>query len=290
MKTLDKILTALQSGNMKSGLEMLVRYASENCPDDPGLKNASINMLARFNQLTRRRIAGVIADSEMQISENQIRFLALELIDALRDEPESTEEDGRGKREDNEKAEETHRTKILFFGAEPSDQTLLNLRKEVDKIEDALYDSNLASRFKLIKSKATRPDDFLRLILKNKPEFVHFAGHGTQDGIFMLDDRGESILIPTEKLTDVFRLFREVVGCVVLNSCFSLPQAMRINDYIPHVIGCTRRVENKSAMSFASMFYTAIANGEDIPFAYDYARISTNLNDMDGENFTILSK
>lgn len=275
----------LQSGNMKSGLETLVRYTTERFSDDPGLKNASINLLARYNQLVRRRIAGVIADSEMQISENQVRFLALELMDALKDEKEIDSPPDSGPESPEA---EVKRTKILFFGAEPSDQVRLKVDAEVRKIEDALYDSRFLNRFELVKSSATRPDDFMKMILRHKPEFVHFAGHGNDEGIFMLDERGKSILIPTEDLAAVFRLFREVIGCVVLNSCFSRPQAMRIHDYIPHVIGSSLRVENKAAMRFSSMFYTAIADGQDIPHAYEFARIGTNLNDMDGDIYTLL--
>lgn len=285
MNTIDKILQVLQSGNMKTGLEMLVRYASEHLADDPGLKTASINILARYNQLVRRRIGGVIADSEMQISENQIRFQALDMIEVLRDEDIMIDVPKSGRKSNSTPSK---RTRILFLGAEPSDKARLKVDEEVRKIEDALYNSQVSDQFELVKFNATRPDDLMKKILEFKPEFVHFAGHGNKDGIFMLDDRGQSKLIPTEDLGQVFRFFREVVGCVILNSCYSRPQAMRIHDYIPHVVGSTFRVENKSAMTFASLFYTAIADGQEIPHAYEFARIGTNLNEMDGDNFILI--
>lgn len=282
MKTLNDISLSIQQGRLKPALEAMSKLVQEKLSDQTDLRNAVISLLARYNQLQARHLQGVIRDGEAQLSENQIRFAALEMIEILREEL-----NGREAPATSAAPTEQQRIRILFFAANPLGPAQLNLGREVREIEGALARARLRDRFELIQAHATRPKDFLRRILEEKPEFVHFSGHGTDEGLYMLDDEDQPVLLPTKTLADVFKLFSQVVGCVLLNACFSATQARQIREYVPHVIGTSQKLEDTHAIEFAALFYTAIGEGQDIAFAFEFARLGLDLEGGEGEVFVL---
>lgn len=282
MKTLNDISLAIQQGKLKTALEALSKLVQDKLSDQRELRNSVITLLARYNQLQAKLIQGVVRDGEAQISENQIVFAALEMVEILREEL-----NGRESPAPLPPETESCRIRILFFAANPLGEGQLNLGREIREIENALARAKLRDRFELIQAHATRPKDFLRRILEVKPEVVHFSGHGSTKGIFMLDEDDRPSLMSTKHLAEVFKLFNEVIGCVVLNACYSDTQAGQIRDYIPHVIGTTQKLSDNDAIEFASLFYTAIGEGQDITFAYEFARLGLDLEDADTEAFVL---
>jgi hypothetical protein len=280
MKTLNDISSAIQQGKLRSALEALSKLVQDKLSDQRELRNSVITLLARYNQLQAKLIQGVVRDGEAQISENQIVFATLEMIEILREELNGRESPAAVLVE-----AESRRIKILFFAANPLGNAQLNLGREVREIEGALSRARLRDRFEFIQAHATRPKDFLKRILEVQPEFVHFSGHGSAKGLYMLDEDDQPNLMSTKQLTDVFKLFNEVVGCVVLNACYSDTQAGQIRAYIPHVIGTTQKLGDNDAIEFASLFYAAIGEGQDIAFAFEFARLGLDLEEGEGEVF-----
>ena len=282
MKTLNEISHLIQIGRLETALEDLSRIVQEKLSDQRELRNSVITLLARFNQLKSKRIRGTVADGEAQISENQIVFATLEMIEILREELNGREVPAIPAEEP-----ERNRTRILFFAANPIGEGQLNLGKEIREIEASLSRAKLRDRFEIIQAHATRPKDLMRRILEVRPEFVHFSGHGSQEGIYMLDDDDKPNLISTKQIADVFKLFTEVVGCVVLNACYSNSQAAQIREYVPNVIGTTQKLPDTDAIEFASMFYAAIGEGNEIAFAFEYARLGLDLEGGEADIFVM---
>lgn len=282
MKTLNDISLAIQQGKLKPALEALSKLVHEKLSDQRELRNSVISLLARYNQLQSKLIQGVVRDGEAQISENQIVFASLEMIEILREEL-----NGREMPAAAPQATEDHRIKILFFAANPLGDGQLNLGREIREIEASLSRAKLRDRFELIQTHATRPKDFLKRILEVQPGFVHFSGHGSPKGVYMLDEDDKPQLMSTKHLTEIFKLFNEVVGCVVLNACYSDAQAGQIRDYIPNVIGTTQKLADEDAIEFASLFYTAIGEGQDIAFAYEFARLGLDLEGGEADIFVM---
>lgn len=272
MKSLENIEKTLRSGGLSQALSMLIQLTNQDLSDHAELRHAIIALVARHKQLVRKRAAGSLSDGEAQITENQIRFSTLDMIDLLKDE-ESLKGIGDFLPPPLVGPELREKSRILFFAANPEGSAHLRLNEEIREVETKLALASLTGRFELISARATRPEDFLTMILKHRPEFVHFSGHGSASGIYMLDDEDEAVLFSKDRLAEVFRLFHEVVACVVLNACFSLRQSEQIKDYIPNVIGTTHRVGDAAAIKFASLFYTAIGEGNEIPFAFEFARL-----------------
>ena len=98
-----------------------------------------------------------------------------------------------------------------------------------------------------------------RRLLDTRPHIVHFSGPGSgADGIVLEKGDGESVLVGTEALANLFALHQDNVQYVVLNACFSSQQAEAISTHIPFVIGMNNSVDNDAAIAFAVGFYDAI--------------------------------
>jgi hypothetical protein len=89
--------------------------------------------------------------------------------------------------------------------------------------------------------------------------------------------------VSTEALSGLFELFKNTVRCVVLNSCYSEPQARAIRRHIPYVIGMRSYIPDPAAVAFSTGFYKALGAGKDIPFAFDMGKASIRLEGFSGE-------
>ncbi len=160
--------------------------------------------------------------------------------------------------------------KILVLAANPKNTARLRLEEEEREIDEGLRRSRHRDQFELISKWAVRERDFYRHMLDVQPQIVHFSGHGGgEKGIVLEDQTGKAELLPTEQLTELFKLFAgEGLECVVLNACYSDVQAEAIHQHVPYVIGMNQAIGDQSAISFAVAFYDALGAGRTVEFAY----------------------
>lgn len=152
--------------------------------------------------------------------------------------------------------------KILILAANPKDTPPLRLDEEHRKIKNALRLSLGRNGYDARVETAVTIPDIRRALLEYEPEIVHFCGHGAgKDGIACEDEKGETHLIPTRALGELFSLVSHV-RCVVLNACFAEVQADEVVRYIPHVVGMRREVGDMAALKFAEGFYDALFAGK----------------------------
>ena len=162
--------------------------------------------------------------------------------------------------------------KILILAANPQNTQSLRLDEEMREIDAGLRRSKRRDDFEIKITTAIRYHDLRRAMLDEKPEFVHFCGHGHGDkGIALEDESGQAKLVSTEVLAEFFKLFSSNLECVVLNACYSDVQAKAISQNIPYVIGMTSAIEDKIAIEFSRAYYDGIGAGESIDFAYKLA-------------------
>lgn len=195
---------------------------------------------------------------------------------------------------------------ILFLAAQPIATSRLRLDEEVREIEAGLERSKYRDRFKLLSKWAVRSRDLQRAMLDDKPQIVHFSGHGVgrltdaaqpaeatrkfapldgftgqaeafEEGLILEDQTGQAKLVSTEALSALFELFSDSVECVVLNACYSEPQAKAIAQHIPYVIGMNRAIGDRAAIEFAIGFYDALGAGEAIDRAYKLACVGIQM-------------
>lgn len=146
-------------------------------------------------------------------------------------------------------------------------------------------------RFTLEQRWAVRSRDVQRAMLDIAPQIVHFSGHGLQEeGLVFEDETGKSRVVSTSALAELFELFSERVECVVLNACYSAPQAEAISQHIPYVIGTSQAVSDKAAIEFSVGFYDALAAGRSVEFAYKFGCAAMQLAGSDKNLTPILIK
>ena len=170
--------------------------------------------------------------------------------------------------------------KILFLSANPSETTRLRLDEEVRAIDRALQTARYRDMFDLNQQHAVRVGEVQGLLLRYEPHIVHFSGHGSTAGqIIFQDDAGRAYAVPPQALANVFVILKDNIRCMVLNACFSLPQAEALSQHIDCVVGMSAEIGDKDARAFASSFYEALAYGRSVRTAFDLGR---NRIDLDG--------
>jgi hypothetical protein len=150
--------------------------------------------------------------------------------------------------------------KILILSANPKNTSHLRLDEEVREIKNTLQLSPNRDEFQIITESAVRVDDLTRFLSHHQPTIVHFSGHGSgTDGLALEDNSGHVQLVSTQALAKLFDLFQEQVECVLLNACYSEPQATAIHQYIDCVVGMNQAIGDTAAIKFSVGFYTALA-------------------------------
>lgn len=204
---------------------------------------------------------------------------------------------------------------ILFMGANPPGTTKVNL-----EIEHSRIVTELDGKFKLPVAKFVNVSDMNKLILKNRPNIIHFSGHGKEPeesisaegsttrgvlgyslpknyeksgGIVVFDEDMRGMKVIDDKalqflfkaITQQFKIPLEVV---VFNSCHSESQAQAIGMYIPYVVGTAHAIRDTTAIAFATGFYFGLASGMSVEDAFTSGKINAVLEDTDAENLIVL--
>jgi hypothetical protein len=171
--------------------------------------------------------------------------------------------------------------KILFLGANPSDTTHLAIDREVREIRQRLYAALHGQHFQIEQEWAVSVGDLQAALLRHRPQLVHFSGHGDSSGkLQVLGTDSQAVSIPIHALGDLFHLVGDTVRCVVLNACFSAPQADAIRQHTDCVVGMTDAVADEAAITFAWAFYQALGFGRSIRAAFELGRNQLDLSAM----------
>lgn len=163
--------------------------------------------------------------------------------------------------------------KILILSANPEKKAELSLDKEVRDIQEGIDRGSHRDLFQIISMWAVRFRDIRQALLKHEPDIVHFSGHGDKEGIIIDSKIGLNEHISTGVLSNLFKLCAHHVQCVILNACYSAPQAEAINKHIHYVIGMKEKIKDRAAIEFSAGFYDALAAGKSVEVAFDYGCI-----------------
>lgn len=177
--------------------------------------------------------------------------------------------------------------KILFIAANPKDTAPLRLDEEIRGIDQALLQVKYRDKFDFEQKLATRVDDLQSHLLRYEPDVVHFSGHGSSASEIILEDRsGESKPVSVRALSQLFSVLKDNIRCVILNACYSEPQAKAIAEHIDCVIGMSNAIEDEAAIKFSAAFYQALGYGRNVKTAFELGRnqIDLELNDLDEQD------
>jgi hypothetical protein len=178
--------------------------------------------------------------------------------------------------------------KILFLSANPIYTDRLRIDEEMREIDQVLRQAEFRERFDIKQHWAVRVIDLQSLLLRHKPDIVHFSGHGSKRNEIILEDNfGIGHRVSVRALSRLFYLLRDNIRCVLLNACYSKRQATAIAKHIECVVGMSGAVGDKAAIKFATAFYQALGYGRDVKTAFDLGCVQIdleNLNDYDKPN------
>ena len=171
--------------------------------------------------------------------------------------------------------------KILILAANPTDTSKLRLDEEVRSIENAHRQATFREEIQIVSKWAVRIDDLRRALLYHKPNVIHFCGHGAgDDGLLLENQYGKQQFVSSESLTDLFKLFKDDVECVVLNACYSGVQAQAIHEHINCVVGMNYQIGDKAAIKFATGFYDALTNGRNYQDSFEFGKNALDLESI----------
>lgn len=175
------------------------------------------------------------------------------------------------------------KVRILFLGANYS-LWQLELDKEVKKIQTSLKLSRERDNLEMKQEWLVTTESLMQAMLDESPTIVHFSGHGDEAGIILKDENEEIKVVSPDALSSLFKLFKDTVRCVVLNSCYSEPQARAIRLHIPYVIGMRSKIPDTAAIAFSTGFYKALGAGREIPFAFNMGKAAVEMHGCSSES------
>ena len=168
--------------------------------------------------------------------------------------------------------------RILFLSANPWNTSRILVDKEAREIFERLEEGPCRDKFELHKHAAIRPGDLHRLLMKYQPAIVHFSGHGSKNCKIILEGtHGRGKQVDPQGLVDLFRFSSQYVRLVLLNACFTSPQASALAGVIDYSIGISKAIGDRAGVAFAGGFYRALGFGKPIPEAFASAKAELRL-------------
>jgi hypothetical protein len=175
--------------------------------------------------------------------------------------------------------------RILFLGSNPITKNRLGLEEEYRAIDHKLRLCDATHYIDLVSDWAVRLDELHTSLLRHSPHIVHFAGHGNPDGeILLAGDDGEPQSVTPDALKKLFTALKDNIRVAVFNACFSKPQAQAVTKVIDCAVGMNAKIQDDTAVTFASTFYEAIGFGRSVKQAFDVALAAIAVKGLRGEH------
>lgn len=176
--------------------------------------------------------------------------------------------------------------KLALLVASPTGEARIRVDQEAREILEVLKRSRLGSRVKVQVWPAATFDDVTNALNDDRPDVIHFSGHGSTDGL---------IFDGTDKKDPQGREFSyEYVGralnatdlkprLVVLNACYSFSGVDEILRATPALVAMTDSVTDIGAKAFGAKFYFGIGSGQSLSSAFEQAKLALDIVSQEGD-------
>jgi hypothetical protein len=163
--------------------------------------------------------------------------------------------------------------------------TSLDLRGEFSKLQEEINSASTEMHrpnklFQYAVQLGASLTDLRKAVAAAKPHWVHFAGHGSKEGIYLRSDvrnakESQARCLLVEDIGPLFATGggKEQIELVTLNACDSEQSAHAIakDASIPYVIGMQRAINDDAAIKFSSVLYMELAMETRMEDAFDGA-------------------
>jgi len=163
--------------------------------------------------------------------------------------------------------------KIQFVAANPTDQSRMQTDREYQIIKSEIERGRSRDLYEFCQPQFSVTSTELLRAMNDKPEIVHFSGHGGENGIIIVTDNNESQQVPDKALKRLFHSLQGITKVVLLNSCYSTKQAKLISEFDIFAIGMNLPIGDEAAISFSKGFYTGLGEGKSFEKAFNDAMI-----------------
>jgi hypothetical protein len=223
------------------------------------LKADLIQLQSRLQELERNSRLGILRSEDERLERSKITYAALQLMH------------GRWKSLPKPMKLtlflpllpfQRSATKILFLAANPSDQSRLRTDQEHRILKAELRQGSARDQFEFLPPQfAVTVTELLRA-MNDKPNIIHFSGHGLVEGIAITNNNNQTQLMPLPALKRLFRQLNGAAEIVILNACYSAEQAEAISAFGMYVVGNNLPITDPAAISFSKGFYNGLGEGK----------------------------
>jgi hypothetical protein len=163
--------------------------------------------------------------------------------------------------------------KVLFVAAGPRDAPALALKTELEKTTSRLYRARAPRLIDFKEVWSAQFADLTGPLQDEKPDIVHFSGHGT-DGGDLLFEGNDSLgaRIPSRAFVELLSTesAKQHVRCVLLNACYTEGLALQLVAHVDFVIGSPAPIGDAAAIAFSEAFYPTLAREKSVKEAFKF--------------------
>jgi hypothetical protein len=170
------------------------------------------------------------------------------------------------------------RVTILFVAANPPGTERIFLDQEYRTLENQRRRALHRDAIGLDALWAASPLDLTSKLNESQPAVIHFAGHGTRDGILFVNDLDRYVAVPGTALRALLAECSTTLKLVVLNACYSDDIAREIVEVVGCVIGMPAPIGDHAARVFSEALYAALCAGRSVGSAYHQALVLCGLD------------
>ncbi len=174
-----------------------------------------------------------------------------------------------------------NKIKILFVASNPSDTRYrFFLDNQIREIAQLIRLGVYREGFELVSDWSVSAAEMQAVLLRHRPDIVHFSGHGTNArGIALEDERGDMKLVSKPGLASLLHLLKDKIRLVVLQGPYSKGQVEAFQETIDFTVRMSATTGNMAGVLFLSTFYQALFFGKSIE---DSFRSATNQLELEG--------
>ena len=269
----EQVANLVGAARTKEAIENIINWAKQNNQEQ--LKNDATLLKSGITKLNREKNLGLLSFSDASIKQAKINNGVLNLLGSVIENNPSQSTTDNDQQTETQSSTEPNKMKILMLTANPANTTKLNLDKEHSDIIQKLQKKQ--AFFNIILKKAVSGIEFKEFTYQEKPDILHFSGHGEKAGIMVQnDDKNKGELIPISGLKALFKFLKKHcnIKVVLLNACHTQEQAAAISKFVDYVIGTNVAINDTAAIAFSSGFYFYLAEGDKMKIedAFDSGR------------------
>ncbi len=169
-----------------------------------------------------------------------------------------------------------NQSRILLLTSNPEDLPKLNLNGHIDLIQKIL--DSKADLFN-VRHYTARQSNIQSVLQDFKPHYIHFIGHGCDEGLYLENEDRQSELLSNDAIISLFEN-NNTIRCVLLMSCYTKSVSDVIGNYVQYVIGMKEKIYLETGDRFSESFYRSLVNGETIERSFFSGRTNIQISNL----------